>query len=221
MNETTHEQLSALMDGELPRDELRFLLRRIESDSSLAQRWSRYQIASAVLKRQYAAPLSDGQFATTVIARLDSVAIAMSMRRPLTGRLLRWAGGGAIAASVAVLALVATRPAGTDGAMPATGATVIAAAPAAAPQSTPPVEMREPLLPQQVSPAGFTDSAQLASFESIVPTYTYAPKQPRNPAVQSGNGLSEAFVPYVLLVGARQQTLEPQPQPQHDAPSKQ
>jgi sigma-E factor negative regulatory protein RseA len=219
MNETTHEQLSALMDGELPRDELRFLLRRIESDSSLAQRWSRYQIASAVLKRQYAAPLSDGQFATTVIARLDSVAIAMSMRRPLTGRLLRWAGGGAIAASVAVLALVATRPAGTDGAMPATGAPVIAAAPAAAPQSTPPVEMREPLLPQQVSPAGFTDSAQLASFESIVPTYTYAPKQPRNPAVQSGNGLSEAFVPYVLLVGARQQSLEPQPQ--RDSPSKQ
>jgi sigma-E factor negative regulatory protein RseA len=221
MNETTHEQLSALMDGELPRDELRFLLRRIESDASLAQRWSRYQIASAVLKRQYAAPLSDGQFASTVIARLDSG--AMLVRQPVTGRLLRWAGGGAIAASVAVLALVATRPAGTDGAMPATGAPVIAAAPAAAPQSTPPVEMREPLLPQQVSPAGFTDSAQLASFESIVPTYTYtyAPKQPRNAAVQSGSGLSEAFVPYVLLVGARQQTLEPQPQPQRDSPSKQ
>jgi sigma-E factor negative regulatory protein RseA len=222
MNEITHEQLSALMDGELPRDELRFLLRRIESDSSLAQRWSRYQIASAVLKRQYAAPLSDGQFATTVIARLDSS--ATRVRQPMTGRLLRWAGGGAIAASVAVLALMATRPAGTDGAMPATGAPAIAAAPAAAPQSAPPAppaEMRVPLLPQQVSPAGFTDSAQLASFESIVPTYTYAPKQPRNPAVQSGNGLSEAFVPYVLLVGARQQTLEPQPQPQHDAPSKQ
>jgi len=219
MNETTHEQLSALMDGELPRDELRFLLRRIESDASLAQRWARYQIASAVLKRQYAAPLSDRQFATTVIARLDSG--AMPMRQPMTGRLLRWAGGGAIAASVAVLALVATRPAGTDGAMPAAGAPVIAAAPvAAAPQATPPVEIREPLLPQQVSPAGFTDSAQLASFESIVPTYTYAPKQPRNPAVQSGNGLSEAFVPYVLIVGARQ-TLEPQPQPQLDAPSKQ
>jgi len=218
MNDTTPEQLSALMDGELSRDELRFLLRRVESDADLAQRWSRYQIASAVLKRQYAAPLSDRQFATTVIARLDSG--AMPMRQPMTGRLLRWAGGGAIAASVAVLALVATRPAGTDGAMPATGAPVIAAAPVAAPQATPPVEIREPLLPQQVSPARFTDSAQLASFESIVPTYTYAPKQPRNPAVQSGNGLSEAFVPYVLIVGARQ-TLEPQPQPQLDAPSKQ
>jgi sigma-E factor negative regulatory protein RseA len=218
MNDTTHEQLSALMDGELPRDELRFLLRRIDGDASLAQRWSRYQIASAVLKRQYVAPLSDGQFAAVVMARLDAGAVAV--RQPMAGRLLRWAGGGAIAASVAVLALVATRPAGTDGAMPATGAPVIAAAPVAAPQSTPPAEMREPLLPQQVSPAGFTDSAQLASFESIVPTYTYAPKQPRNPAVQSGNGLSEAFVPYVLLVGARQ-TLEPQPQPQRDAPSKQ
>jgi sigma-E factor negative regulatory protein RseA len=215
MNDTTPEQLSALMDGELSRDELRFLLRRIESDAGLAQRWSRYQIASTVLKRQYAAPLSDGQFATTVIARLDSGAVPV--RQPMTGRLLRWAGGGAIAASVAVLALVATRPAGTDGAMTAAGP-VIAAVPAA-PQSTLPIEMREPLLPQQMSPAGFTDSAQLASFESFVPAYTtYAPKQPRNPAVQSGNGLSEAFVPYVLVVGARQ-TLEPQPQ--HDAPSKQ
>jgi len=216
MNDTTPEQLSALMDGELSRDELRFLLRRVESDAGLAQRWSRYQIASTVLKRQYAAPLSDGQFATTVIARLDSGAVPV--RQPMTRRLLRWAGGGAIAASVAVLALVATRPAGTDGATTATGP-VIAAVPAA-PQSMLPIEMREPLLPQQMSPAGFSDSAQLASFESIVPTYTYAPKQPRNPAVQSGNGLSEAFVPYVLLVGARQ-TLEPQPQPQRDAPSKQ
>ena len=41
MNETTHEQLSALLDGELPRDELRFLLRRMDSDAALAQRWSR------------------------------------------------------------------------------------------------------------------------------------------------------------------------------------
>jgi len=219
MNETNHEQLSALMDGELSRDELRFLLRRVESDADLAQRWSRYQIASAVLKKQYAAPLSDGQFATAVIARLDSG--AMAVRQPMTGRLLRWAGGGAIAASVAVLALVATRPAGTDGAMPASGTPFVAAAPAAAvPQSTTPMEVREPLLLQQMSPAGLTDSAQLASFESIVPTYTYAPKQPHNPAVQSGNGLSEAFVPYVLLVGARQ-TLEPQPQPQRDAASRQ
>jgi sigma-E factor negative regulatory protein RseA len=218
MNETNHEQLSALMDGELSRDELRFLLRRVESDADLAQRWSRYQIASAVLKKQYAAPLSDGQFATAVIARLDSG--AMAVRQPMTGRLLRWAGGGAIAASVAVLALVATRPAGTDGPMPASGTPVVAAAPAAVPQSTTPMEVREPLLLQQMSPAGLTDSAQLASFESIVPTYTYAPKQPHNPAVQSGNGLSEAFVPYVLLVGARQ-TLEPKPQPQRDAASRQ
>jgi sigma-E factor negative regulatory protein RseA len=223
MNDTTNEQLSALMDGELPRDELRFLLRRIDGDASLAQRWSRYQIASAVLKRQYATPLSDGEFATVVMARLDAGTVAA--RQPMAERLLRWAGGGAIAASVAVLALVATRPAGTDGAMPATGAPAIATA-LAAPQPAPIMDMRQPLLPQQVSPAGFSDYAQPASFESIVPTYTYTPtytpqpRQPRNPAVQSGNGLSEAFVPYVLVVGARQQPLEPQPQ-QRDAAAKQ
>jgi sigma-E factor negative regulatory protein RseA len=215
MNDTTNEQLSALMDGELPRDELRFLLRRIDGDAALAQRWSRYQIASAVLKRQYAAPLSNGQFAAVVMTRLDMD--TMHVRRPMSGRLLRWAGGGAIAASVAVLALVATRPAGTDGAMPATGSPAIAAVPAA-PQPPPVMEMRLPLLPQQVSPAGFSDYGQPASFESLVPTYTYAPKQPRNPAAQSGNGLSEAFVPYVLVVGARQPV---ESQPQRDAASKQ
>ena len=31
------EQLSCLMDGELPRDQLRFLLRRIDADAELAQ----------------------------------------------------------------------------------------------------------------------------------------------------------------------------------------
>src|SRR6185369_10325309 len=46
------EQLSALMDGELPRDQVRFLLRRIDGDAQLAQAWARYQIAGGVLRRQ-------------------------------------------------------------------------------------------------------------------------------------------------------------------------
>ena len=39
MNETANEQLSALMDGELPRDELRFLLRGLDGDSALDHRF--------------------------------------------------------------------------------------------------------------------------------------------------------------------------------------
>jgi len=217
MNDTTHEQLSALMDGELPRDELRFLLRRIDNDADLAQRWSRYQVASAVLKRQYAAPVSSDAFASAVLARLDADVVAV--QRPLAGRLLRWAGGGAIAASVAVFALVATRPAGTDGGsiMPAlAGPTIVVVqVPAAAP-TAPAAELRQAPTAQQVLPAGFADYAQPASFESIVPNYTPTQQQARTPA----SGVSEAFVPYVLVVGARQPADAQQPV-RRELPSKQ
>jgi sigma-E factor negative regulatory protein RseA len=215
MNDVSNEQLSALMDGELPSDEVRFLLRRIDNDAGLAQRWSRYQIVSAVLKRQYAPSRSGEPFAVSVMARLDGDAVA-PMRRPLAGRLMRWAGGGAIAASVAVFALVATRPGGTDGAMPAAGAPTVAAIPAAVvPQFLPIAEMPQPLPPQQVLPAGFSDYSQ--PVPSYAPTL---PGAPRDPNVQSGNGLTEGFVPYVLVVGARQK-LEPQPPARRNAPSKQ
>ena len=218
MNDTTNEQLSALIDGELPRDELRFLLRRIDNDADLAQRWSRYQVASAVLRRQYAAPVSSDAFAAAVLARLDVDAVAV--RRPLAGRLVRWAGGGAIAASVAVFALVATRPAGTNGGstMPALAGPTVAAVqvPAAAPSTTPVAELRQAPMAQQVLPAGFTDFAQPASFESIVPSYAPTQQQARTPA----SGVSEAFVPYVLVVGARQPADAQQPA-YREQPSKQ
>jgi len=199
MNDTTtNEQLSALMDGELPRDELRFLLRRLDSDASLAPRWSRYQVISAVLKQQ-GAVAPDARFAAAVMARLDSTSATAA--QPLGGRLLRWAGGGAIAASVAIAALLATRPGIDSTAKPGSESVATAVAPAPSLVG----ELRQPL-PQQLLPAGFADYAQPAAFESIVPNY--APRYSTNGT--AGNG-PEGFVPYVLIVGSRQQPLEPQP----------
>jgi len=104
MSEQFREQLSALMDGELPRDEVRFLLRRIEQDKDLAQCWARYQLAGGALRRQAAVlPLRD-DFADALIQRVGAASAGYGMR------ILRWAGGGAIAAAVAVFALVSTRP---------------------------------------------------------------------------------------------------------------
>ena len=50
--ETILEQLSALMDGELPDVEARFLQRRIQADPELQARWARMQVASSCLKGQ-------------------------------------------------------------------------------------------------------------------------------------------------------------------------
>jgi len=199
MNETTQEQLSALLDGELQRDELRFLLRRLDSDVELARRWSRYQVASAVLRRQFAGPGLGEQFVAGVMERLEARPAA---QQPLAGRMLRWAGGGAIAAAVAVFALVAVRPTGGDQMAPVAGSPTLAAAPAvgaAAPATV--GELHQPLLPQQVQPAGFIDYAQPASFESIVPNYVPAPRS----QARLGNDTAQGFVPYVLVVGSRQQ----------------
>jgi len=202
MNDTASEQLSALMDGELPRDELRFLLRTRDANAEIGQRWSRYQIARAVLQRQYVPVAADNGFAAAVMLRLDEQVSA-----PARGaRALRWAGGGAIAAAVAVVALIATRPVGDNGALPG-------AAPALVTVSADPVKpstQRAPMMaPQQAMPASFSDFAQPASFESFVPSYgTVAGygSTARNPAaIDSTTGL-----PYVLVIE--------RPKPQAQAP---
>ncbi len=105
MSTNYQEQLSALMDGELSRDETRFLLRRLDADKQLAQSWSNYQMISQVMQKRFATPLRS-DFAESVMT-----SIAADKAHAGRGGLLRWAGGGAIAAAVAVFALTTTRPA--------------------------------------------------------------------------------------------------------------
>jgi sigma-E factor negative regulatory protein RseA len=211
MNDTTQEQLSALLDGELPRDETRFLLRRLDNDPELARRWSRYQIASAVLRNQFVSSLPNDAFVAGVMQRLDMPGVALQ-RQSVGGRLLRYAGGGVIAAAVAVFALVATRPAGTDVSAPIAGNAFVSTQPLAAVTApTAPVgELHQPLTLDQVALPGFIDYAQPASYyESIVPNYAASSRNPAGQLV-NGNG-AEGFVPYVLVVGARPATAQPAP----------
>lgn len=112
MADSLGEQLSALMDGELARDQVRFLLRGVEAQSDLARRWSSYHVISASLRREYVAVALPANFADGVIGRLDA---DVATGAPRTSRrigfgALRWAGGGAIAAAVAVVALTVSRP---------------------------------------------------------------------------------------------------------------
>ena len=192
------EQLSALMDGELPRDQLRFLLRRIDADTELVQRWSRYQLARGSLRRQTVLPLR-ADFAEILMRRLAEETAPVASRRGAA--LLRWAGGGAIAAAVAVVALVATRPASENPS--STMATTIAALPAAptlAPQDARFLSTLPPML------ANF-DYAQPASFDTgVVPIPRY---DPRHRYEATGVGTINGFGPYVLLTAPRPQQAAP------------
>ncbi|HTI96633.1 MAG TPA: sigma-E factor negative regulatory protein [Rudaea sp.] len=179
MSQALREQLSALMDGELPNDQMRFLLRGLDADAQLAQSWSRYQLASAVIRRQAAFVPVDAGFADRVM-----LAVSQQVEPGRQGvRILRWAGGGAIAAAVAVIALVGTRPAIQS----PTPAAVIASVPAAPTQRPQSVFM--PTAPS-------FDYAQPASFDSSVislPRY--------DQRLHYAEGLvPNVQAPYVLLI---------------------
>lgn len=50
MSERSHEELSALMDGEASEMELRRTLKSLDSDSELLQKWRRYHVSRSVMQ---------------------------------------------------------------------------------------------------------------------------------------------------------------------------
>ena len=217
MNQQIDEQLSALMDGELERDQTRFLLKRLATDSELPLRWERYHVARQTIRR-HELVLASG-FADAVMARLD-LEPALHVRG--THAWLRWGAGGAIAASVAVAALVLTRPALEPDVAPGASVTrvttvagtAIAATTVAATRA--PGTFQPPLLapnaPVETAPVSFgTDLVEPAAIEPRMQSYLIRHYQAVGAAGQSN------FVPYVLLgTPQREGTARPaQPVPQN------
>ncbi|GLQ95406.1 sigma-E factor negative regulatory protein [Dyella acidisoli] len=115
MTEANMENLSAAMDGELSREELRFLLRRLDHDASLQQTWARYHVAGDGLRRQLPLVASTGFASRVMIAIEGEQVTGKAPRRDW----LRLSLGGAIAASVAVAALMVSQPTAPDSERPA------------------------------------------------------------------------------------------------------
>ncbi len=107
MTPNPNEDLSAGMDGELSKEAMRFLLRRLDHDASLQQTWSNYGLARDSLRRQLPLMVSP-TFASRVMLAIDkeSAPVAGAKRN----HWLRWSTGGAIAASVAAAALMIGQP---------------------------------------------------------------------------------------------------------------
>lgn len=221
MNQTIHEQLSALMDGELERDQTRFLLKRMASEHELPQRWARYHLVRQTLRRQEMPSLSV-DFAELVMTRIDAEPAARAHTQPVW---LRWGAGGAIAASVAIAALVLTQPPsdGPGRATLASGnplpravapqtATTVAAAPVAATSATPPMAdfrppMLAPNLPVETAPVNFgSDLSQSIALDPRMQSYLIRHYQTPGATGQT------AFVPYVLLVSPQRDAAQPGPQ---------
>lgn len=134
------QQLSTLMDGELPADEARFLLRRLQHDHELAGCWERWQLCGDVLRGQGRAPAPAGfaeRVAQAIAAETSSATTSASQAMPARPRslLARW-GGGALAASVALVALFMARQQSPQE-VPVSGGTPMASTQATSPAAMP------------------------------------------------------------------------------------
>jgi negative regulator of sigma E activity len=121
MNEQEHvSQLSALFDGELPREQAEMVIRRVMKDPALRATWGRYALIGACVRGEpLAVALPPVDLAARVRARLvsepDPAATGQSRAAAAAGAANRaslWRRGvlgGAIAASVALVSLVLVR----------------------------------------------------------------------------------------------------------------
>ena len=204
MSQPFEEQLSAFMDGELGRDETRFLLRRTESDGQLTARWSRYHVARQALRRQEIVAIRV-DFASRVMAQLEAESAPVAARTPW----LRWGSGGAIAAAVAVAALMVTKPS-TE---PEITAPVAALTP---PPRATQVTTPAPAQVAAASPALVPNSpiqTQAASFGSdLSEPVTYDPRL-QSYVIRHYQALGTTsqpdFVPYMLLAQPAQTAERP------------
>jgi sigma-E factor negative regulatory protein RseA len=114
MTESTNEQLSACLDGELPAAELDLLLKRLERNPELREALSRYTVLGEALR--HAKPVvASRSFADRVMAAVDQEPAAARRRAripPVLARSLRPVAGIGIAATVAALAIFSVQRAG-------------------------------------------------------------------------------------------------------------
>jgi len=108
MSDLLNEQLSALMDGELPPEETALLMRRLEREPALARRLARYRSMGDVLRGDRAQPSAD--FASRVSAAIAQEPTPVTPIRPARRqnalRRLRPLMGLGVAAAVGALAVV-------------------------------------------------------------------------------------------------------------------
>jgi negative regulator of sigma E activity len=123
MTDRIREQMSALLDGELPRDEVGLLVRRLERDEHLRRAFGSYVLAGEVL-RSPSGPLASARFAARVSAAIDagsSDETPVPRAEPAPSRWLRPVFATAVAASAAVVAVLLVKPALQETALVAGG----------------------------------------------------------------------------------------------------
>ena len=109
MTISAHEQLSALLDGELPADEIPMAVRRVGRDGELRQAAERYSLIGDAMRDDLPAgrPANLVERVRVAIEASPGPTAAAAASDTSRARLLKYGSGFAVAASVALVALVA------------------------------------------------------------------------------------------------------------------
>jgi len=108
MNTESREHISSLMDGEVSKETGRFLVRRLGADEELCATWARYHLVRDCLRHQQGVLANE-----TLVARVRQRIAEDSLPAKQRKVSLAWmkpVAGIAVAASVALLAIVAVGP---------------------------------------------------------------------------------------------------------------
>lgn len=106
MKDQIREQISALIDGELPSDEVGLLVRRLERDQLLRSVFSRYVLAGEAARAPGGRLASPG-FAARVSAEIDESAQGVPDARAAAPTVRRWYNRPAFATAIAASAAIA------------------------------------------------------------------------------------------------------------------
>lgn len=119
MNTESREHLSCLMDGEISRETGRFLVRRLGADEELCATWARYHVVRDCLRH------NDGRVSGADLSRRVRLALEResppAVARKSLPSWLKPLTGAAVAASVALMAIVAVGPGSQTVSEPAAG----------------------------------------------------------------------------------------------------
>ncbi|UXA52530.1 sigma-E factor negative regulatory protein [Xanthomonas prunicola] len=196
------QQLSALVDGELSADESRFLLRRLAHDEELAGCHERWQLCGDVLRGAASAP-APLDFAARVRSAIAEEPSPQAQPAARSGARWRWAGGAAIAASVAAIALFMARERLPQTAAPGVDTPVYATAAQLPPASQTPQRPVPPKAPAAPSP-GTPDEvgALAAAVPAVVLASTRRGAATRNQQVARSAAARQQQAPTRMVAAA-------------------
>ncbi|MFC5577606.1 RseA family anti-sigma factor [Lysobacter niabensis] len=199
------ETLSALFDGELAADAMRFALKRLDHDAGWRNTCGRWVLIGDALRGEAAIAAAPSDFASGVMRVLASESHAAQAAPSVSAQAdaalsaqgvsrRRWVGGAALAASVAMAAVLVVRPF-SEPSSPGSGAQIAAGTVAPVTTQAAPSQTGQAVAPVSIAPASSTGGSSITVAVADAPQPTAARRSARSARALSRSARSAIAPP--------------------------